>query len=191
MPATLSKAITGPACRHLLFFCILLGRSCGAGTAAGRGGRAGQRGRTTANAATAAAGAPAAAGGAGGNRRHGDAARGEHQQGADQHHRPHARTRSIRRASGISPKWCASRPGCRIDTSGTNADLDPRHLLLRRRRHHRHLHRRHADPDARARIQPRRHAARRPSIWTASRCCAGRRARCSARAPKAARCATS
>ena len=47
-------------------------------------------------------------------------------------------------------------PGIAIDNSGTN-NISIRGIASTgRRRHHRHLYRRHADPDARAGIQSRR-----------------------------------
>ena len=75
--------------------------------------------------------------------------------------------------------------------SSEQGHFDPRREFDRRRRHHRHLYRRHADPAARARASVRTTRCRPCSIWSAWKSCAGRRARCSARARKAARCATS
>ena len=82
-------------------------------------------------------------------------------------------------------------PGVNIDNSGTN-NISIRGIAsTRRRRHHRHLHRRHADPDPRRSPSTPTMRCPSPSTSTASRCCAARRAPCSARAPKAAPCATS
>ena len=45
-------------------------------------------------------------------------------------------------------------PGINVDNSGHQQHRDPRYRLERRCGHHRHLYRRHADPDAGAGVQP-------------------------------------
>ncbi len=153
MPATLSKAIPGPVCRQLLFFSSVLWRR-----RADRRRRAGDRGEYRRHHHRAGRHRPGHHRRSRGNRRDCDAARREHQQGADQHHgvqpgvaRPEGDPRSDR-ARALHPR--------RLDRHHRHqSDLDPRHLILRRRGHHRHLHRRYADPDARARLQSRRDAA--------------------------------
>ena len=101
------------------------------------------------------------------------------------------RKTSMSAASRTSPDVARFTPGVNVDNSGTNNISIRGIAVIGGCRHHWHLSRRHADPDARRlRSIPTRRCRSR-STSTASRCCAGRRARCSARGPKAARCATS
>ena len=93
-----------------------------------------------------------------GSGRHGNAPRGKPQQGADQRDRAHPGEPRPARHQGLF-RGCPLHSGREFRYLRHQQHLDPWYFGHGRRRHHRYLPRRHADPDARARLQSRRSAA--------------------------------
>jgi len=102
--------------------------------------------------------------------------------------------RNIDDVTRLTPGVAFSRngTGSSANYNDESSDINIRGNRLRRRRlDHRNLHRRYAHPEPSHRFRRRQLPSRRCSIWIGSKCCAVRRERCSAPAPKAAWCVSS